>query len=883
MNTVELTGGFCSDGVNPNYYYGNPGNISRWRILNTADDKAADFYNMNIGRTLSRAGWAGNYGDSNIYLEVIPRFIMNPDFPWDNSNDFSLIGGRFLHGGNADNVDYYSPLSTYFSNCNFVSGTALAVTKEDRIGNPNAVYGAACGLTVHNKIDYRSFNGDYFQNGEVRVPFKVQKVEINIPSEYGIVPGTISLTTAGCSAVTNYTAINASGTTGLVTFTNTGSGIHTYTDMPRFDDCSGTGNLYSTVFDLKYDLIKTGSGAPTVYQMPIKIYTLDELGNNIILLDTATISEADPELILSAVNSPLQSIDGGSCQPSYFDFQIQNNTFFDAPNSYFAAEIGSGVTSIVDITDGENIYTDPIEAPDKTIYGGTNMFVKLGTINAGDIRIVRVFVNSSLCAGDIKVYADYGCSYPNPLQPNLSSATLDQTTSMYEAKKPKILSKPLTTCVDITDLCGQKEVEFEIRNADLPNMYNMVAGIKLPASMSFVSGSVQIKHPVSTGSYINVGTVSTVGVDSFTIDFSSTSPFNTPCGLTGSDTTAKNDVRVKFKFTFNSCPVSTVEQIKFHISAENYCGNESHNYAVMPINYIGAGSIVNDYSYTETTKDMLMCADNGQPQSILDTIQINNLGGHGTLSGPSSGKDSLTLAIFIDNSKFSVSNIVVPAPFGPAVIGTDAQGNPTLRVLVPAGITVGASMNMPISYTLTPKVNQLCAVTNAPANICYFGTFTRRVILNCPGGLDCSNTLPSIITGTGASYRNFKCCCSILASAPLNLECYDNGTANLISDNKIRFGVNVTNTDPSLSDFIISVNGGTTIIPTSGTYGTPLTMTLGPGTAGGGSTFIITITDSTNSGCNQIISIIDPGNCTPAIQECAAPKCGSATIQTNGN
>src|SRR5690606_15838633 len=156
-------------------------------------------------------------------------------------------------------------------------------------------------------------------------------------------------------------------------------------------------------------------------------------------------------------------------------------------------------------------------------------------------------------------------------------------------------------CVDIIDLCGEKEVEFEIRNADLPNLYNMTAGIKLPSSMTYVAGSMQIKHPIDTGSYIVVPSVTTPTSDSIYIDFSSSMPFNVPCGLVGSDTEPTNDVRIKFRFTFNSCPLTTSEEILFHILAENYCGTESENFAVMPINYLGVTGVINNYSYTETT------------------------------------------------------------------------------------------------------------------------------------------------------------------------------------------------------------------------------------------------------------------------------------------
>ena len=55
------------------------------------------------------------------------------------------------------------------------------------------------------------------------------------------------------------------------------------------------------------------------------------------------------------------------------------------------------------------------------------------------------------------------------------------------------------------------------------------------------------------------------------------------------------------------------------------------------------------------------------------------------------------------------------------------------------------------------------------------------------------------------------------------------------------------------------------------------------GTAGGGSTFTITVTDSTTPGCTQTFQVTDPGNCTPGTPECSPIKCGTATIQVNGN
>lgn len=112
--------------------------------------------------------------------------------------------------------------------------------------------------------------------------------------------------------------------------------------------------------------------------------------------------------------------------------------------------------------------------------------------------------------------------------------------------------------------------------------------------------------------------------------------------------------------------------------------------------------------------------------------------------------------------------------------------------------------------------------------------------------------------------------------------CVDEGTPAKITDNKLRFSLLVTG---GTGNYNVIVNGGTTITPTSGTFGTATTFLLGPGTGGGGSTFMITITDPTATECPKTISVTDLQNCTPVtpIDNCPPVKCGTATIQVNGN
>ncbi len=153
------------------------------------------------------------------------------------------------------------------------------------------------------------------------------------------------------------------------------------------------------------------------------------------------------------------------------------------------------------------------------------------------------------------------------------------------------------------------------------------------------------------------------------------------------------------------------------------------------------------------------------------------------------------------------------------------------------------------------------------------GTFTVTVTdmtTMCTG--ECQVTLD---TPTG--------CCNIAAIVPQNLICFDNGTPNLQTDNKIRFSAMVSNSNALLPSYNVAISGGTTITPNTGiSYGTTQ-FTLGPGTAGGGAIFTITVTDSATPGCTQSFQVTDPGSCLPGTGECPPVKCGTATIQVNGN
>jgi len=109
------------------------------------------------------------------------------------------------------------------------------------------------------------------------------------------------------------------------------------------------------------------------------------------------------------------------------------------------------------------------------------------------------------------------------------------------------------------------------------------------------------------------------------------------------------------------------------------------------------------------------------------------------------------------------------------------------------------------------------------------------------------------------------------------------GAANLDIDNILKVGILATNNNEVVTTYSVSVNG-TTVTPSTGTYGIGQFFELGKGSGGTGATYIIVITDVVNgASCARLVPVTSPMTCTPAIEECETPKCGSSNIQVNGN
>ncbi len=119
--------------------------------------------------------------------------------------------------------------------------------------------------------------------------------------------------------------------------------------------------------------------------------------------------------------------------------------------------------------------------------------------------------------------------------------------------------------------------------------------------------------------------------------------------------------------------------------------------------------------------------------------------------------------------------------------------------------------------------------------------------------------------------------CEIDAISMTSNQCVDNSTPGNPTDDRVQVGIMVTGLG---STYTLSVDGGTTITPSSGTIGSPSSFMLGEGTAGSGNTYTITIEDAADPSCNQTLVVQAPENCDTVLP-CPTADCGGVTIQKN--
>ena len=737
-----------------------PGTISNWLMHNDANDRVSEVYYLYFGRALSNAGISFAPGYSKYVFEIDTKWRVNPDYDHQSVAGFKERGGMIRIG----NGTSPAPAGTYMSSCGGASGVAVATTvsAELAVSGGGATYQAACNLTVCNNIDFETAASDFFPN-EVRVPFKMDSIIVDLPTEYSLT----AAPTFGGSATGPTNSIVASANTGRIVFTNNmaNSGT-TYMDFPRMNDSDGG----STVWSVCYPISNVGTDNNIIqsYKVPVTYYARDEFGMPVTLVDTFNITEANPAITIAPLGGAVQINDGGACANSYMDVLVSNNTIYAASNVFLAAESNPNVTVVsVEDAPGETP-VDPITSADTSTYGMNNLYTELGGMAAGGRRVVRVTFNTSSCADSLKIISNFGCNYPLTQQPeydSIASNTIDSAFINFNSVTPGIMSGPIDGNKDIVDLCTVQTLEIELRNVKNPNLTNILAGVKLPANAVYVANSAEIAYPSNT--YVAATGVTITGTDSITVDVSADLDLATSCGLNGADestfnsganlgnSSSANAVKVRFDIDFTACPTGSFDPVVYNVSADNYCGTTVTSSGVFNLIYVGT-TVPNTFSCESANGSPLqVCADKGVANSVTDSMWVKNE------TGPSTTGIGSTMEIIIanDTALFDVANYAAAAPWSAPVITTNAEGRTVLNFTVPAAIAAGDSLLLVMTYDLTPKVDNVCTQGTTPcAELAHSITFYSETLVDCAAkSLSCSS-LGQTVRGTSYVPKSIECC-----------------------------------------------------------------------------------------------------------------------------
>jgi len=723
-----------------------------WAMMNDAETRVSESYYLYFERALVDAGISFEPGYSRYVYEIETKWRVNPDFPHNNVADMLEKGGIQRNGNGVSVIP-----GTYMSSCSTPQAIATTVTKEMQVEGGGATYATACDLKVCNSLFLKATTGDYFPS-EVRIPFKLDSVTMDLPAEYHTTGATTLAGSNGgpTNSIQKTGTSSAGGLTGHIVYTNntTNSGT-SYTDFPRVSDADGGQTAWSICDSLSNNT--TDNFVTETYKIPVKYYLRDEFGVSTVLIDTFSLTESTPAITLAPLGGSIKIDDGGACSNSYMDVLVSNNTIYAASNVFISvvSNTNTKVKYVEDIGPAE----DPIVAADTNFYG-QNLYVELGGMKAGGRRVVRVYFNTTLCSDSLKILSNFGCNYPASNQPEYPSTTIDSAYISFTANSPYLLSAPLGGNISVTNLCDVKKVEIEIRNASNVNVTNILAGFKLPPNATYVAGSAQIAYPSTT--YVNAPTVTTSGTDSITINISSDLNLAVACGLPGIDDASNspnaNVVKVRFNVDFNACPTGTSNSVFYNISGTNFCGLTTLTSGVQNFVYLGSAVGATQYSCKALkSSDIAVCAIKGETQNVKDRLVIKNISGATSVSG-----DTMEISIGLDTSRLAVSNFTTIAPWNNPIETTNAQGRKVVKFAIPAGIALNDSLIIELRYDLKPKVDNICNNPSATCpDIAHSVSFYSVPVIVCASkGLSC-NGVGKLSKGTGFVPRDLKCCAEL--------------------------------------------------------------------------------------------------------------------------
>jgi protocatechuate 3,4-dioxygenase beta subunit len=745
----------------PRYY--NPGSIVYWRAHAQSGATWQDNYILSYEKALARAGYTFAPGYAKYKFIGDTKWRVSETFRHNNIGDFSFHGG-IDHVG-----DYqYTPSGTYRAACGYTYANGTINSKELTVQDPGKQYSSVCGLTVDNKLFFRSSTGDVFPTGEVRVPFTVDSVTVDIPTEYTITSGTKVFNYHQSGTAQSTTAITNSASTGHVIWTS-----NVGTDFPRFDDMSGL----NTVFDIQYALsnIGTDNGNTDSYTVPVKYYCKREDGTSFILNDAYFINEGTGAITITPLGGHVDLEEGGGCEAAYMDVLIANNTLYAASAAILNVE-GTATSQIVKIVD-IGFPLDPIGFGDTGIVSTNRKYALLGGIAPAEQRLVRVYFNTTVCNDSLKFVTNFGCNYPVGYSvygyPTGVGNTLDSTYIKFDAIAPKMMVGTKKPIVNVATTCDIVDVEFDLINVKEPNLTNLKAGFKLPANMKYVAGSMKTNSSYywpydPSDALVTTGlTSSGAAGDSLVLDLDVQTDYYgyhysaNSCGLPGPSDSLNsynphNKVRIKFKVEFTACPAGTADVISFDAIGQNYCGTTTSAKAVVNIIYQGAAGDPSSYSCKPANSfPIAICGEIGETVHIKDSMWVKVKG------ATTSGADSMAITIGKNDADFTLSNYTATG-WGTPVVKITPEGRTTLTFAVPAGIAIGDSVLLPLEYDFEILTKNYCGTSSvACADLAHSFEFYSTIDVSCPSiPLVCAG-LGTVTRGTGFVPRDLGCCSAI--------------------------------------------------------------------------------------------------------------------------
>ncbi len=166
------------------------------------------------------------------------------------------------------------------------------------------------------------------------------------------------------------------------------------------------------------------------------------------------------------------------------------------------------------------------------------------------------------------------------------------------------------------------------------------------------------------------------------------------------------------------------------------------------------------------------------------------------------------------------------------------------------GFTVSVS-----SGTVTPNTGILGTPLSVTMQDGSAGSGDVTITITSDAKPDCFET--AIVTDPGSCSDVQEC--TITSAEITNVKCNDGGTNTDSTDDFITFDIEIFGTNTG-SMYSISSDKGT-VSPTSGAYGTVVSVTMQAGSAGGGDV-MITATDEKDNTCFTTLLVPDPGTCS---------------------